>query len=169
VHWPRGVANAVLPARPNPDSTGALAVNGQMVIAPFARVRRAPAGRPVAHWVDGEPAASERPLGAGCLRSVAVDVAEAGDLVLRPAFHRVARELLRPCGAAPGSPVTPAQLASLGRDGPLAPANAFATRGASARSTAAPWLWGAALVLALGLALIEAMLEPRRRGGARAA
>lgn len=165
VHWPRGAATAAFPARDRPDTVGALVLDGHAIVAPFARRREPGSGAAVAHWVDGEPAATERAHRSGCIRSVAVDLAEAGDLPLRPAFRAVARDLVRPCGAGtwPGVVITDERLARLAGGGSLAPASAFAATGANAHSTIAPWLWGAALLVALGLALWEALLEPRWR------
>lgn len=75
---------------------GVLSTSGAVVGA-FARVS-APAGMPVAWWSDGQPAAAEEPLGAGCVRHVAIGLAVSGDVVLRPAFQRLVRDLARPCG-----------------------------------------------------------------------
>ena len=67
------------------------------VVAPFARRVAPPPGQVVARWDDGDPAATELALGAGCVRSVAVDVPTTGDLALTPAFRRFAEQLARPC------------------------------------------------------------------------
>ena len=52
-------------------------------------------------WTDGEPAATERPFGRGCIREVAVPVDPVGDLPLRGSFRGIASSLLAPCGGAP--------------------------------------------------------------------
>ena len=70
------------------DTVGAVVAGDASVVAPFPRAWQAPAGVAPARWVDGAPAALETPLGRGCVRTVGVPVADAGDLVLRPAFRR---------------------------------------------------------------------------------
>ncbi|HJU66368.1 MAG TPA: BatA domain-containing protein, partial [Gemmatimonadaceae bacterium] len=64
-------------------SAVAVATPGVTVVAPFTRSALPAAGRAVAWWNDGTPAASERDHGAGCIRDVAIGVPAAGDLVLR--------------------------------------------------------------------------------------
>jgi hypothetical protein len=78
-------------------SAGAISENAT-VVAPFQRAWNPPAGRVVARWADGVPAATEIPLGSGCIRSVAIDVPSAGDLALTPSFRRFARRMTEPCG-----------------------------------------------------------------------
>ncbi len=86
------------------DTIGAVVASGAVVVAPFARSVRLdelPAGstdRVAARWVDGAPAALERTLGSGCVRSVAIPVPAAGDLVLRRSFRDVLDALAAPCG-----------------------------------------------------------------------
>lgn len=81
------------------------------VVGAFARTVTPPAGRTIARWQDGEPAVTEASLGAGCVRSVGVPVAAAGDLALSPAFRRFASRMVERCGgrrswvAAPDSTV----------------------------------------------------------------
>ncbi len=55
-------------------------------------------GDAILRWSDGRVAATEQPLAAGCLRTVAIDVPETGDEVLRPGFARLVRTLAMPCG-----------------------------------------------------------------------
>jgi hypothetical protein len=54
-------------------------------------------GTPVARWHDGRPAASERSLGRGCIRDVAIGVPDRGDVVLRTSFTGLVRTLTQPC------------------------------------------------------------------------
>ena len=85
---------SVLAARGGSAGTGTRAAT---VVAPFVRSATVPAGSVVARWQDGEPAATESALGAGCVRSVAVALPSAGDLAVTPAFRRFAEQLVRPC------------------------------------------------------------------------
>ena len=75
------------------------------VVARFERTVVPPAGRVIARWADGEPAATEVPLGTGCLRAVSVTTPAAGDLPLTPAFRHFARRMAGPCTAADRQPL----------------------------------------------------------------
>jgi hypothetical protein len=135
------------------------------VVAPFVRTVLPPAGRPVARWTDGEPAATEMALGAGCVRSVAVAVSNVGDLPLTPAFRHFARRLAEPCHAqSRHTPVADSVVASiLPATGPVGDRVDVATLGAGMRrSRATAWL----LALALTLGVAEMWV---RRGGSNAA
>ncbi|OGT94704.1 MAG: hypothetical protein A2083_03515 [Gemmatimonadetes bacterium GWC2_71_9] len=90
------------------DTVGAIVAPGSaagaeaVVVAPLVRH---PGGAPgsgavVAVWADGVPAASERPLGAGCVRRVAVAPPAASDLALTPAWRGLVERLAAPCGGA---------------------------------------------------------------------
>jgi len=185
VHWPAthtradgAPAPAVPPpwtARAAPDSVGGLAAGDAVVVAPFERwaayeeAGGNAAGRVVARWVDGEPAAIEVPHGAGCIRTVMVGVPARGDLVLQPRFARLAAVLTARCGG----PVQPgtldsARLASLAGE----PATAHAAGSALpqpevSRSAVAPWLFAAALAFALAaLVLQRRMARLARPSGA---
>jgi hypothetical protein len=117
-------------------------------------------GRAVARWSDGAPAAVETPLGNGCLRTVGVGIPAAGDLPLRPAFQRVVRGLMAPCGvaisAAPADSATVARLIGSER---LAAASALGGRG-DRTSPLVPWLLGVALACALAELFVRARREP---------
>jgi hypothetical protein len=134
------------------------------VVAPFARRAAPPPGRVIARWDDGEPAASEIPLGAGCMRSVAIVVPSAGDLALSAAFRRFAAQLAGPCigsharVAAPDSVVSMALPEAGARDAARALSAADTTRSSSGIVT---WLLGAAIA-----ALVAELLV--RRGAANA-
>lgn len=100
VDWPRDPA-ARFGARAATDTVGAIIAEGAVTVAPFPRAASLPAESgavAVAWWVDGEPAATERPLGAGCVRRVAVPVAAIGDLAIRPSMLRFAAAMTAPCG-----------------------------------------------------------------------
>ena len=135
------------------------------VVAPFVRRATPPAGRVVARWDDGQPAATEMPLGAGCMRSVAVTVPSAGDLALTPSFRRFAAQLVGPCiggrawVAAPDSVVSTILPAVGARD---AAQTLSAGDSAQPDSSIVSWLLGAAIA-ALAAELFV------RRGAAHAA
>jgi hypothetical protein len=108
--------------------------------------------RVVARWADGSPAAEERAVGGGCLRTVRVPVPGAGDQVLSAAFARLARDLVAPCGGAMDTTRAAATvvraLTTAPAPGPAAsvtrtPADAERSRRLSA------WLLAAALLLSL--------------------
>ena len=75
------------------------------VVARFVRTMVPPPGRVIARWADGELAATEVPLGAGCLRAVSVATPLAGDLPLTPAFRHFARRMAGPCAAPDREPL----------------------------------------------------------------
>ncbi len=134
----------------------ALAMGDDVVVATLGRTTLPARGRAIARWADGSAAAIEEPLDAGCLRRVAIGVPDAGDLPLRPAFQRVVRGLMAPCGAARSSvPADSATVARLSGSGSLAAAGALAGR-EQRSSPLVPWLLGLALVCALAELAIRA-------------
>lgn len=111
----------------------------------------------VARWVDGEPAGIEHPMGAGCIREIAIPIEERGDLALRPELGDLLLAVAAPCGGArsfvPASGEIRAALAGSG-------ALRIATRPPPARAAVpplVPWLLGAALILALLELLLRAV------------
>jgi len=111
--------------------------------------------RVVARWADGDPAAVEKSIGQGCIRSVAIPVESAGDLVIRSEFIALVREIVAPCGESRSTrPLASTLIASLGGRGKLAPSDAFTARQDIA-SPLAPWLLGIALAAALAELLVR--------------
>jgi len=145
VHWP---AAGERPAwsRARVDTSGAVVTGSGSVVAAFERRWAPPAGRAVAWWADGEPAATETPLGGGCVRHVAVVVPEVGDVALAPSFRRLLDAVAGRCGGE--RDLRPlADVRWLGGAGPLyAPP---APEVASAGARLARWLFLAALAVAL--------------------
>ena len=133
------------------------------VVAPFVRRVTVPAGRVVARWQDGEPAATESALGAGCVRSVAVMVPAAGDLAVTPAFRRFVEQLARPCAA--NRSAAPASDSALSAILPRS-----VSRDSVPRIAAADVVPGDAKIAAwmLGVALVAALAEMLVRRGANA-
>lgn len=157
VTWPIDSRPSFAVSREPADQSGGILSRDARLIAAFDRRWKFPAdslraARVVARWADGEPAAIEKQVGQGCIRSVAVPVAVVGDLVLRPEFIALVKEIAMPCGE-PRS-TTPlaasALMASLGGEGPRAASDAFAARDDIA-SMFAPWLF----VIALAAAVAE--------------
>jgi len=157
VYWPS--SDSVWPSLPG-RSTGVVAGN-RAVVAPFPQRVAVPPGRVVARWADGTPAASERPLGAGCERDVGIPIPSAGDVALRPSVQRLVLQLSGPCGGERDQePATSAQLDSLRGAGSLL-ATASLTGGEERRAPAS-----IPLLLAAGaLLLLEPFLR-RKRGAA---
>jgi hypothetical protein len=113
----------------------------------------------VARWVDGEPAAIEKPDGPGCVRSVDIPVSPVGDFVIRKDFVRFVSSLAGACAATTSlAPADPATVANLGRTGGLAARESFQPL-TDARSDLAPWL----LALALAAAIAELFVRRRRK------
>lgn len=106
VHWPVSAA-ADSPA----SSAWAVATAHHTVVGVSALERMPTAGVAIAHWANGEPAATEMPHGAGCIRDVAIPVDPVGDVALRESFRGLARTMLEPCGGARDfTPVPDAEL-----------------------------------------------------------
>ncbi len=150
VHWPDSL--------PKSDTIGAVATARTVLVASFARGPSPAGGTPVAWWSDGRVAATETPLGAGCLRSVAIPVTADGDFALRERLRRVVRDLLGTCGGARDvSPAGSASLAALSGSAPPAVARSALPPSPDAGRAALPWL------LALSLLLLGAEQLIRRR------
>jgi hypothetical protein len=153
VRWPaRPPASWPRPARA--DTAGAVLAGRAVLVAPLPRDVDPPAARPIAWWVDGRPAATERMVGEGCVRDVAIAIPEAGDLALSESTRRLVRALVEPCGGAPAlGPTSDSALAILRGDGPLADPRALHGRlAASDRITTWLLLAAALLVVAEPLA-----------------
>jgi hypothetical protein len=126
------------------------------VVGPLARLE-AGEGRVIARWRDGMAAATERALGAGCVRTVGIGLPEAGDLTLRSPFAHVLAALVAPCGGARSNAPPDSALRWFAGDGPLATGAALAAQAGASPLTL--WLLIAASLL-LGL---EQLLRGRRR------
>ena len=166
VLWPPSERPRYAIARVPPDLSGGVLSGEARVVSAFQRRWTFPADsvrgiRVIARWADGQPAAVERKMGAGCLRSVAIPVPVAGDLVIRPEFVQLVAAVAAPCGEKLSPDVLPAPVvASLSGTGRLATGSAFAARDDLA-SPLAPWLFGIALAAAIGELLARRL---NRRG-----
>ena len=152
VHWP---ATTAAPT----DTIGGIATAGTVLIASFARPVGPRLGEPVAWWADGRVAATERRIGSGCLREVAVPVTPVGDLALRERTRDLLRALTRPCGVT--RDLRPADSELVRMVAGSAPRSLAARRlppRIESGRAAAPWL----LLLALMLLVAEQWV--RRRG-----
>jgi hypothetical protein len=151
VRWPAAGAPPGWVARPRVDTVGAVSAGEAALVIPLERRWQLDtathAARVVARWVDSEPAAVERTLGAGCIRDVAVSVPTRGDVMLRPSFARFFRALGAPCRAAGGGPALDAHdVEMLAGTGPLAPATKIRPP-ETIVTPLVPWLLAGAIVL----------------------
>jgi hypothetical protein len=170
ITWTVATRPPLAVARSSADTTGAVVAGDDVVVAPFARAWSYPddslrGATVVARWMDGEPAAVEWRAGpdGACERSIAIPVDSTGDLVLRPAFLRLRARLLGSCGvpgASATAPTSDALAVLLAGAGPLASVRAFPP-GPAVASTLAPWLLGAAVLVAV----VEMIMRARRRTG----
>ena len=167
VLWPTSERPLYAIPRVPPDLSGGVLSGEARVVSAFQRRWIFPADsvrgiRVIARWADGEPAAVEKKMGAGCLRSVAIPVPVAGDLVIRPEFVQLIAAIAAACGEKASPDVLPAPVvASLAGTGGLAAGSAFAVREDLA-SPMAPWLFGIALAAAIGEMFARRL---NRRGG----
>ncbi len=162
VRWPAELDISGWRARARIDTTGALlageGATAAVVVSPFARRVDPAPGRVIARWADGAVAATERALGAGCVRDVAIPLPRAGDLALRESTRRLVAQLASPCGgAARYTPASDSALAQLRGSGPLVATRALERRTVP-RGHLATWLLSAAFVLLL----LEPLLRRQR-------
>lgn len=164
IEWPAYSRPRFAVYRAVRDTVGGVMAGDAVVVSAFERTWSYSAdslrgAEVIARWVDGEPAAIERPDGAGCVRSVAVPVSPVGDFVIRNDFVRFVSSLSGACAArrslVPADRDVIAKL--VGKDG-LAPRAAFQPL-ADARSDLAPWLFA----LALAAAIAELFVRRRKR------
>jgi hypothetical protein len=153
VRWPTAAAPRGWVEREKIDTVAAVIAGEAALVFPLERRWRLDSTvhptRVAARWVDGEPAAIDRTLGAGCIRDVAIPVPARGDIVLRPAFGRFLRVLGAPCeGIAAAPALGEADLSALAGSGALAARAAIEPPDVVA-TPLVPWLLGAAHLIAL--------------------
>jgi hypothetical protein len=152
--WPVAERPRFAVVRSPADVSGGVVTREARVVSAFQRHWRFPTdslrgNRVIARWTDGQPAVVEQKVGKGCLRSVAIPIPVAGDLVIRPEFVRLIGAIAGPCGdkLSPvrlGAPI----VASLAGGGRLAAGKEFSAR-EDVASLFAPWLFGVALAAAV--------------------
>ena len=164
IEWPAsGRPRGAIP-RAVRDTVGGVMAGDAAVVATFDRAWTFPpdslrGAEVIARWVDGQPAAIERPDGAGCIRSVAIPVTPVGDLVIRHDWTRFVASLSGPCASVTSLiPADPGDVAKLEGKGGLAPRKAFQPL-TDAHSPLAPWLFA----LALAAAIAELFVRRRAR------
>ena len=162
VGWPAAGLDAGGARRPS-----AVVAGRATVVAPFGGARAPALGAVIARWADGSPAATERAVGGGCARDVAIPVDQRSDVALRPAFRALVAALVAPCGEAGAGVALAGEASALPpASGPLAAGRALAPREGGS-SPLAP------LLLAVGVALLLVEWLARRRvasvAGVRAA
>ncbi len=171
VEWLAGGRPRGTLSRSKADTIGGVIVDTALVIAPFERKWKFASdslrdAHVIARWVDGEPAAVEWTSGKGCIRSVAVPVVGAGDLVIRDDFVRFVAALTGECSGRALEPMTPAAMASLTGTGGMAPRDAFRPR-TDVRSSLAPWLLALAIAAAIAELIVRRRSSFRSTSGAR--
>ena len=155
IEWPAsGRPRGAIP-RAARDTVGGVMAGDAAVVATFERAWTFPpdslrGADVIARWVDGEPAAIERPDDTDCIRSVAIPVTSVGDLVIRHDWTRFVESLSGPCASVTSLiPADQSDVAKLEGKGGLAPREAFQPL-TDARSPLAPWLFALALAAAIG-------------------
>jgi hypothetical protein len=160
-----GTAAVIWPRIPRDDGQRVDGVHaeGATAIGHFIRASLPDSGTVVARWVDGSPAAVERPLGLGCIRTIGFDVPDVGDFTLSAGFQRIAAALLAPCGGREPGRVASDSLITALATAPPQPA----TVRVPDESATANRLVAALIILAVLLSIGELMLRRRpasRRG-----
>lgn len=154
IDWPASTRPRFAVPRAARDTVGGVMAGDAVVVSTFDRQWSFPpdslrGAEVIARWVDGEPAAVERPDGNGCVRSVAIPVTPVGDFVIRHDFVRFVASLTRPCSQITSLiPADPAVVAKLEGKGGLAPRAAFQPL-TDAHSDLAPWLFALAIAAAI--------------------
>lgn len=171
IAWPVASRPSGAVPRAARDTVGGVMAGDAVVVATFERAWTFPpdslrGADVVARWVDGEPAAIERPDGAGCMRSVAIPVTPVGDLVIRRDWVRFVAAISGPCASVISSiPADARDIAQLEGKGDLAPRAAFQPLNDS-RSPLAPWLFALALVAAIGELIVRRRARDTTSSGA---
>lgn len=158
VRWPAAVASG-WPRRERIDTVGAVVAGDAVLVSDFVREAVPPAGRVIARWVDGAPAATERAVEEGCVRDVAIPFPVRGDVALGESARRLLRSLAQPCGGARSFTALPDSLMALLRGGDQQPRAQPLALPESNGSLASRWLLIGAM-----LALLAEMLLRRRSG-----
>ncbi|MGZ3374893.1 MAG: hypothetical protein ACXU9Z_16500 [Gemmatimonadaceae bacterium] len=164
IGWPSSTRPRFAAPRAVRDTVGGVMAGDAVVVSTFDRQWSFPpdslrGAEVIARWVDGEPAAVEKPDGTGCVRSVAIPVTPVGDFVIRHDFVRFVASLSRLCAQITSLiPADPGDVASLEGEGGLAPRSAFQPL-KDAHSDLAPWLFA----LAIAAAVAELFVRRRAR------
>ena len=165
--WPVAERPRFAIARAPADVSGGVATREARVVSAFQRrwsfsADSVSGNRVVARWADGQAAVVEKKMGPGCVRSVAIPIPVAGDLVIRPEFVRFVEAIAGPCGdKLSPTPVAAPIVASLAGAGRLATGKSFTAR-EDVASPLAPWLFGIALAAAIGELFARRMSRSRR-------
>jgi hypothetical protein len=164
VEWPAVARPRATVARSVRDTIGGVVAGDDVVIAGFERRWKflpdsLRGGEVIARWIDGEPAAVEWPTNSGCLRSVAVPVSPAGDLVIRSEFVRFVQAMTGRCAGRKSNPMSTQAMASLTGTGGKVSRDAFKPRG-DIHSTLAPWLFAIAIAAAIAELFVRRRTTP---------
>jgi len=161
VYWPEDGGG--FPRRARPDTIGAVVAGDVVLVAPFVRATTPPPGRVIARWADGQPAATEREVGGGCFRDVAITLDAAGDVALRESAQHLLAALAAPCGGARELTPLADSLAERLRGARSLVAAKNLTGKEAPESPLARWL-----LLASALTLLVEMIVRQYRGAGRA-
>lgn len=149
LRWPENDSIAHWARRETIDAIGGVNTSGGTLVGRFPRPWLM-AGRAIARWADGEPAAVEHETGDGCVRDVGVLIDQASDLALRAPFRRFARPFLAPCGGERDLALADTGVrTALAGAGPLTPSSVLRDR-ATESSRWSPWLFALAALLLTG-------------------
>jgi hypothetical protein len=168
VHWP-ATAPGDWPRRDRIDSVGAVIAGSAVLVGDFERLVTPPAreGRAVARWMDGVSAATERVIGEGCVREVAVPFPSRGDLALGESARRFVAALSVPCGGARDlAPLDAAKLALLRGDESQKGARTLVAPEEEGGKATTWLLLGAALLLLIELPLRRSRAGAEQEGAA---
>jgi hypothetical protein len=136
------------PARATIDAIGGVVSATGTMVSRFPRLWRLD-GAAVARWADGEPAAVERAMGAGCIRDVGLLFDPSSDITLRASFRRFSAALVAPCGGARDvAPMDRTWINAFTGSGALASSESLRDRSAET-SRWTPWLLAAVTLLLL--------------------
>ena len=153
VRWDSAAA-----ARPQAEG---LSAGGDVIVAALGRTPVSVRGRAVARWADGTAAATEAPLGQGCMRDVGIAMPVAGDIALHPPFQRIARALLTPCGVWPAERLADSAAVAGLTGATRNAASASLLRTDDRRpSPLAKWLLAVALLCAIAELVVRGRPEP---------
>jgi len=171
IEWPAQSRPRLATQRPVRDTVGGVMAGDAVVVSTFDRQWSYPpdslrGAEVIARWVDGEPAAIEKPDGTGCTRSIAVPVTPVGDFAIRRDFVRFVAALSGACSAKTSLiPADPGVVAKLEDKGGLAPRSAFQPL-TDAHSDLAPWLFSLALAAAIAELFVRRRTKDTKALGA---
>ncbi len=148
--WPRA-------GNGEPERVDGIRAGGFTAIGHFIRMPLRDSGHVIARWMNGAAAAHETAHAGGCVRTIGLDVPDAGDFVLTPSFQRLLSALAAPCGGLQAVGILPDSVI-----GSIAmPPAATSTATTPDESRESGRLAAGLMALAILLALLELLLRRR--------